>query len=136
MHFSCPIQSIPVQQWMKLIISYQLHIGMHPEDHVVPHTSSQETKSFLFFTDTYQSQCSHVKPTNNGPYSLKQLPRSLEIQSYSYLMIFRKIAVSHPDLISNQHLQFHLSFLQQSRTLWLVINHSYCLTLKMSCNNM
>ena len=81
----------------------QWYVGMHPEDHVVPHTSSEQQN--LSFLQWYHLPCSHVKPTNNGAI-LKQLPRPLEIQSYVCLMMFWINAVSQPDI--NIHISSHI----------------------------
>ena len=82
---------------MKLITSYQLYIGMLTEDHVVPHTFSQEQN--LSLTDTSH----HAAMSNlhyNGPHSI-EVATQASGNSKLYLMIFRKIAISQPDLISN-----------------------------------
>ena len=74
---------------------------MHPEDHVVPHTGTSiqgQNLSFPLLICT-SPQCSHVKPTNNSPYSL-EVATQISGNSKLYLMIFRKIAVSQPDLMS------------------------------------
>ena len=121
------------QQWMKLITSY-INCTQECNQKIMQfHILLTRNKIFPFLY-RYQLPCSNVKPKNNGPYSLEVATQASGISKLC-LMMFRKIAVSQPDLISNQHLQFLLPLLQQSCTLWLVINHSPCLTLKMSCYN-
>ena len=74
------------------------------------------------FPSLIQVTC-HVKLTNNG-LVLKQLPSPLEIQSYVYLMMFWKIIISKPDLISRLHLQFLFPFSQYIYTavVYLLLN--------------
>ena len=76
---------------------------MHPEDHVVPHTSTQEQN--LSFPLLILVMSSHVKPTNNGPYSLEVVAQASG-NSKLCLMIFRKIAVSQSQ-ISIYNFFFH-----------------------------
>ena len=66
---------------------------MHPEDHMVPHTSSQEQNICFSLLIPVTS---HVKLTNDGPV-LRQLPwQASGNTKMCLIMVWQKIAVSSP----------------------------------------
>ena len=86
------LQSIPVMDENN---NYQLYVGMHPEDHVVPNTSSWEQNlSFPSLIPVTMQLCQA-----NNQWSSLEVATQASGNSKLCLMMFWKIAVLQPELI-------------------------------------